>query len=133
MKIQGMKRNIYEMNYERILPFITGITENDENSKHYKSSGFMDLVVEKIGANEYSLCHYYKQNGDMMQDPEMTVRVNAAAEYVEALSFTQANMGIYQEVYTGDGRYYPRLKTELNSFLGQWLRNLKMQGFIKDN
>eukprot|EP01133_Synstelium_polycarpum_P017044 gene17044-20305_t len=40
----------------------------------------MSLTLEMVGqyietpwglANLYSLCHYYKQNGDLMQDPEM--------------------------------------------------------------
>ena len=36
-----------------------------------KSSGFMDLVVETIGRNCVSVAHYYTQNGDLIQDPEI--------------------------------------------------------------
>jgi uncharacterized protein YqiB (DUF1249 family) len=121
-----VKRSIYEINYERILPLIsTGCTY-----KRFESDGFMDLVVEKISENEYSLAHYYEQNGDLMRDPEMTVRIYPG-KAVEALTFTQDNLGIYQEVYPEPGKYVPYFKKELNCFLGIWLRNLKIQGFMK--
>jgi len=49
---------------------------------------------------------------------------------VEALTFQQDNMGIYQQVYLEDGRYViPKLKNELNDFLNYWLKNLIEQGF----
>lgn len=37
-------------------------------------------------------------------------------------------MGLYQEVYLEDGtRYRPRLRTDLDKFLWQWLQNLQEQ------
>jgi len=48
---------------------------------------------------------------------------------IEALSYQLDSMGIYQEVYLEDGRFYPRLKAELNDFLNIWLKNLIDQGF----
>jgi hypothetical protein len=33
-------------------------------------------------------------------------------------------MGIYQEVYPEPGKYYPKLKKELNAFLNDWLKNM---------
>jgi len=51
-----MKRTLYETNYERLLPLLTAL--KDTNHKHFSSDGYMDLVVEKIGPDEYSLCHY---------------------------------------------------------------------------
>jgi uncharacterized protein YqiB (DUF1249 family) len=47
---------------------------------------------------------------------------------VEALTFGQAIPPIYQRVYPEPGKVVPRLKRELNAFLGTWLRNLKAQG-----
>lgn len=119
-----MKRTIYEINYERVLPLLADFRE-------IKVPGYMPLVVQKIGENEYSIAHYYEQNGDLMWDPEMTIRVYPDLKMVEALTYTQDNLGIYQEVYPEPGKFYPRLKRELNSFLGMWLKNLKDQGFYK--
>ena len=35
---------------------------------------------------------------------------------------------VYQRIYPEPGSYYRSLRRALNSFLGQWLRNLKAQG-----
>jgi len=118
------KRTIYEINYERVLPLLA-------DYRKIQVPGYMPLVVEKIGDNEYSLAHYYEQNGDLMCDPEITIRVYPSMKMVEALTYQQDNLGIYQEVYPEPGKFYPHLKRELNSFLGMWLRNLKDQGFYK--
>ncbi len=103
-----------------------------------RAEGFMDLVVEALprcpetGAMVLSLAHYFEAHGDLCQDPEMVVRVFPPREgqpgLVEALSFQQAIPPIYQRVYPEPGKVVPRLKRELNSFLGTWLRNLKAQG-----
>jgi len=48
----------------------------------------------------------------------------------EAISFQ--NHCAYQEVSIQDGSgFYPRVRRELNSFLGTWLKNLLAQGFDK--
>ena len=119
------RRTIYETNYERIKPFITG----KQHVKLYVD-GYMPLVIERLGDNQYSLTHYYIQNGDLMKDPDMEVRIVPGFS-VEAMTYQQDNMGIYQEVYPAPGKYSPYLKKELNSFLKLWLDNLKKQGFVK--
>lgn len=98
----------------------------------------MDLVVEVLsrdratGAMVVSIAHYFSQHGDLCQDPEMEVRVfpprDGQPGLVEALSFAQAVPPIFQRVYSEPGKVVPRLKRELNSFFGIWLRNLRAQG-----
>ncbi|MCD4677830.1 MAG: DUF1249 domain-containing protein, partial [Desulfobacula sp.] len=66
-------------------------------------------------------------------DPDMEIRIIPKMKMVEALTFQQDNMGIYQQVYLEDGRYYPKLKNELNNFLNSWLKNLIEQGFCNFN
>lgn len=120
-----MRRTIYEINYERLEPLLA-------DYRKIEVKGFMPLVIEKIGENEYSLAHYYEQNGDLIQDPEMTIKIHHPEfKMVEALTFYQPAFKIYQEVYPEPGKFYPKLKKELNDFLGMWLRNLKQQGFYK--
>jgi hypothetical protein len=117
-------KTIYELNYERIYPLLA-------DYQKLSIKNYMDLVVQKIGKNEYRIAHYYEQNGDLMGDPEMTVRIDQELKTVEALTFQMDALGLYQEVYPEPGKYYPRLKKELNDFLRQWLKNLEQQGFIK--
>lgn len=102
-----------------------------------KSDGYMDLVYERLegmeghlgqGGIPISLAHYFKQNGDLCQDPEMVVLVHLERQEAEAFSFQQAIPPVYQDVYTEQGSVAPRAKKELNSFLGLWLENLENQG-----
>lgn len=62
----------------------------------------------------------------------MVVRVFPPHEdqpgHLEALTFQQANPPAYHRVYPEPGKVIPRLKRELNAFLGTWLRNLEVQG-----
>lgn len=96
---------------------------------HLKSSGFMDLVIERIGTNHYSLTHYFEQNGDLCPDPDMEIRVFPKEKMAEALSY-QDSFG-YRVVYPEPGKVDIRTKKELNQFLDMWLSNLKNQGFRK--
>ncbi len=69
--------------------------------------GIMAVHVEMIqsikGFSTYSIAHYYKQNGDMMADPEMTFVV--ALGLIFPTSFTQHNLGLYQKsmIWTDEG------------------------------
>lgn len=132
------------MIYETIFKRLTAIEIIDsegkpqfEESLKLKSGGFMDLnldfLYEEDGKYIIAMAHNYIQNGDVMADPDMEVRIIPSMRMAEALSFRQdggipINQHVYEEV---DGKImvYPRLKKELNSFLSSWLLNLKKQGF----
>jgi uncharacterized protein YqiB (DUF1249 family) len=135
-----MPRNPYAMNYARLEALMgqpLGVLRSGV-SYRLRAAGFMDLVVEVLpqcpetGAMVLSLAHYFVQEGDLCQDPEMTVRVFLPREGcpggVEALTFQQAIPPIYHQVYPEPGMVAPRLKHDLNSFLSSWLRNLTDQG-----
>ncbi len=91
----------------------------------FKQECFDDLVLETIGENEYSIAHYYTQNGDRMRDPEITFMMDETAQCIYALSYTQDNMGIYYE--TCD-RTEEQVE-DLMGFFDQWLTNIMEQGF----
>ena len=134
------RRNQYELNYARLEAVIGRPFGDLRSGRAYRlrARGFMDLVVEVLprceetGAMVLSLAHYFEQNGDLCQDPEMTVRVFAPESgrhgMVEALMFQQAIPPVYSLVYPEPGKVAPRVKKDLNSFLRFWLRNLKDQG-----
>lgn len=95
----------------------------------FSSPGFMDLSVDKLFNDIISLAHNGIQNGDVMADPDMQVRIYSANKSAEALTFQNDYMGVFQEVYPEPGKYRPRLKKELNQFLNDWLKNLIEQGY----
>ena len=134
-----MEKTIYENMFHKMVKL--GIINQDGSLKFdeylkLKSSGFMDLNIDHLSHKDtensivISIAHNYIQEGDVMADPDMEIRIIPKMKMVEALTFQQDNMGIYQQVYLEDGRYViPKLKNELNDFLNSWLKNLIEQGF----
>jgi len=116
--------NIYEKIYTKLEKI--GVF-HVESHTHLESPGFMDLVIEKLGDNHYSLTHYFEQNGDLCPDPDMEIRVHPSSKTAEALSL-QDCFG-YRCVYPEPETINIRAKAELNDFLNFWLTNLINQGF----
>ena len=132
-----MRKNIHERIYDKLekLGVISlGQRVEAEKSVIDPDGGFMDLNFDYLGISHephsynIALAHNYIQNGDVMADPDMEIRIYTNARYAEALSFQQDNVGLYQVVYPEPGKYYPKLKRELNTFLNQWLKNCIDQG-----
>ncbi|MCR5842795.1 MAG: DUF1249 domain-containing protein [Oscillospiraceae bacterium] len=124
-------------NYKMLKPFLDGLNGGDH--RRYYSGEYMPLVVEKLyedgAATVYSLTHYGEQNGDAMRDPDMELRIDHDAGTVEPLTFRNDYMGIFDQVYitrNGQKLYSPRLRTDLDCFLWQWLKNIQDQGFLKN-
>jgi hypothetical protein len=98
---------------------------------------YMDLSVDNLGSDIHnglpafriSMAHNFVQNGDLMADPDMEIRIYPYAGFVEALTYQLDSLNIYQAVYPEPGKVYPKLKKDLNRFLNQWLTNLIDQGF----
>ncbi|MCP4486584.1 MAG: hypothetical protein GY820_04580, partial [Gammaproteobacteria bacterium] len=80
--------NQYEQNYGRLEALIGQPFGDLRSDRSYRlrAKGFMDLVVEVLpqceetGAMVLSLAHYFEQNGDLCQDPEMVVRIFAPTD-----------------------------------------------------
>jgi len=94
---------------------------------------FMPLVVEKLGTHDsvttFSFCHYFKQNGDMCQDPEMLFLRHVNGSVYPAM-FQMAIPPVYEEsIMFEDGRWLcrERLQRQHTSFANTWLKNIKEQ------
>jgi Domain of unknown function (DUF6908) len=133
-----MKKMIYETMYNKLVKL--GIINQDGSLKFdeylkLKSGIFMDLNIDHLSHKDdensivISLAHNFIQNGDVMADPDMEVKIIPSMKMVEALTFQQDSTGTYQQVYLEDGRFNPTLKKDLNDFLNSWLKNLIEQGF----
>jgi hypothetical protein len=133
-----MKKIIYEIMFRKLVKL--GIINQDGSLKFdeylkLKSGIFMDLNIDHLSHKDdensivISLAHNFIQNGDVMADPDMEIRIIPSMKMVEALTFQQDSTGTYQEVYLEDGRFNPKLKNDLNDFLNHWLKNLIEQGF----
>jgi hypothetical protein len=106
-----------------------GILNNEGRMKprfmKFKAHGLMDLNVDKLSASMIAVAHNGVLNGDVMADPDVEIRVHREKEEVEALSFQNDYLGIYQQVYP-DGSNKPNIKlqNEINIFLDEWLSNI---------
>ncbi len=96
---------------------------------------YMRLAIEHIGTGPrgyqaISVAHYFEQNGDLCQDPELCFElVPQGAHFVyEPYLFQQAIPPIYQEVYERGENL--QLKRQLSTFADTWDRNLEAQGFL---
>ena len=94
----------------------------------------MALHIEYIYPHVIAMSHSYEQNGDLMRDPDMEIRIDGPEIMpgcVEALTYRLDSLGVYHEVYPELGKVDPKRKRELNAFLCQWLNNLQDQGFFE--
>ncbi len=124
---------------ERIFHKLT--TFADGESSHTidtTSLAFMPVHVERIYRSElgpvYSIAHYYKQNGDMVCDPDMTFLVADTDGRVYPLTFEQGGMS-YQvgAEITEDGGFKVRRRMQRDqaTFAGQWMVNINNQQDLK--
>ena len=135
-----MRKLIYETMYNKLDKILPGGIEkfcsDPEGYAKLKAEGFMDLNIDVInwkedgqkGTFRIALAHNFVQNGDVMADPDMEIRIHRENKMVEALTYQLDSLGIYNVVYPEPGIEYRKLKRELNSFLNTWLRNIIHQG-----
>lgn len=120
-------------NFRMIDEITGGLLKFISSPKGYlklKSAGYMDLTIERLGANEVSLTHYYLQNGDLVPDPDMQIEIDFEKHSVGAVTFQ--NSLIFQTVHLSGGEINLKLQKDLNLFLHDWLKNLKAQGFYQN-
>ena len=135
---------IYETIYkklDKLIPLGVKELQEGEGFIKLKSDAYMDLNVDCLKHKEHPkggqgghcfiivMAHNYTQNGDVMADPDMEIAIYPDMKMAEALTYQQDGLGIYQMAYPEPGLINPKLKKQLNSFLNQWLDNLKAQGF----
>lgn len=105
----------------------------------YQSSGFMDLHIEDIGnfrdllgrsAKVFSLAHYYKQNGDLMRDPDVQFGVNFEKQAIFPLSYRNDGIGFIQDVFDDNDNLVLKTEKSIGEFLLLFVSNIKDQGFL---
>lgn len=123
------KNTAAHRNYRTFVRLFPQIISGEYRYLHLESSGFEPLSVERLGANRVSIMHTFTQNGDLMYDPDIVIELDSNEETVQAVSYEQSDMGLYQEVYAGN-RINTKLQKDINSFLSDWLNNIVQQGFL---
>lgn len=97
-----------------------------------KGKAIMPLSVEKLTTYDvgtvYSFCHYFEQNGDLCQDPEMLFLLHKTCR-VYPMMFQMAIPPVYEEsVFFDNGwKVKTRLQAKHTKFANTWLKNIKNQ------
>lgn len=124
---------IYETIYKKLEKLgITDLTEYKkiENAPYMSLS--IDILEDSKEEKKIAMAHNYIQNGDVMADPDMEIKIHKEMKMAEALTYQQDGLGIFQNVYPAPDIVNTKLKGQLNRFLNQWLTNLINQGFCKE-
>ncbi len=129
MKSETVIRDIHSRIYLKLLKVIPDVFTIEESGKSVVE-GYMnlnlDILQRKPDRIIIALSHYYKQNGDMIADPDMEVAVYPQRQTAEALAYQDCYS--YRRVYVQDNAIDIKAKRDLNQFLNQWLTNLIAQG-----
>jgi hypothetical protein len=118
---------IYHTMYKKLIQIVPPELWHEGASGKSKSGGFMDLNYDYLfhdgKGHVIALSHYFEQEGDLIADPDMQIRIYPPPfEGVEALTF-QDQWG-YREVYPDPTHVDVKAKKDLNKFLNFWLTNL---------
>lgn len=131
-----MAKTLNEENFDRLNRLFEGklieFASKVGSIRKFESPCLMDLVVESTGKDFWghpliSITHYFKQNGDLVPDPELTISLLAIQEIADVMTYQDQRY--YEVVYPEPGKFVPELKKELGEFLNVWLRNIESQGF----
>jgi len=125
--------------YKRLLKIFPNLEGMDVGGyKKVANEPYMPLSMDVLADNEYgrviSIAHNFIQNGDVMADQDMQVLVSFKKQTVQAMTFQNDGMGVYQEcLFFENGKLLVRMKLlkELNRFLDTWTKNLVDQGFVE--
>ena len=113
-------------------------TASDESSSRKlgkDEGGMMALSIERIGPRMYSLAHYYKQNGDLMRDPDVELFRDEHGRWFPVTFRQDGGMPVYTVALEVDvagivGVYRRRYASQ-RDFIRLWLRNLRAQHGIR--
>ena len=129
--------------YRMLSPFLDAVKSSENRYRKFTCGAYMPLSLEDIhfvdykGRPVFSMAHYGEQYGDLMADPEMTFAVDFDAGEIWPRSYRNDFMGIDREVYrynaSGILCYSPNLRTDLDEFLWQWVKNILDQGFSPES
>ncbi len=88
----------------------------------------MPLVLEKLAYDTFAMTHYYRQNGDLVTDPEIVYLFDVEKKALVPLTHENGGLGIYQSVIE-EGEINEGLVHSLQQFSSSWLDNISVQGY----
>lgn len=118
---------------------IDGLEGTNTHRKIDNAPGtYMAVTVERVGAQRWSVAHYYEQNGDLMRDPEVVFWKGADGRYYPCEWTQDGAPGsyAYQLLIEFDdagrpARVLDRRQRTTATFCATWMANIKAQQDLK--
>lgn len=115
--------------FERIADMFPQVLEGDSEYVKFNVHGGEELHVEMNG-DVLTICQTYEQNGDLMYDPRIDLKVDYDNKKVIPLSFENSGMGVYEE-YSSE--LTPEIAKQMNDVLdfmdNTMLENIEAAGY----
>ena len=115
--------------FEHLADMFPQVLEGDSEYMKFSVNGGEDLHVEMNG-DVLTICLTYEQNGDLMYDPRIDLRVDYDNQKVIPLSFENSGMGVYEE-YSSE--LTPEIAKQMNDVLdfmdNTMLENIEAAGY----
>ena len=96
--------------------------------------GFMAVCIERLSPKRIAIAHYFEQNGDLVQDPEMVFLRSDDGNWMP-VSIQHPYMPVMDALELGDDEqitgYRKGLVRELKSFGAWWRANIVRQQGLK--
>lgn len=131
VKIRNTMEHRIFLRMRNLYPEVMQDSPTAHNYEHYESpnpgTGYEPFAIQRLtdwnnGQCLVSMMHTYEQNGDLMRDPDIVLRVDLTQQTATAISYQQDGLGIYREY--PDGSYGQR---DTNRFMLTWLKKLNDQ------
>ena len=112
-------------NYKHIMAAFPAIMSHQYSYMQFSAGESFDkLNLEWIARDELAISHTFVQNGDLMRDPEIVVKVDNDYKTVFPIEYQNDTLNLYGRYEEGDSK-----SKDCNRFLTQWLNNIDAQGY----
>lgn len=113
------RKTTAEKLYDKFTEMYPDIVSGEHDYERYGMPGdaYEPLTVEALGEDMYAFMTYYEQMGDIMRDPDFTLRLDHENKRVEMLEYQQDGVTgigtVYQNVVDENGNVDEKLRAAL--------------------
>lgn len=113
------RKTTAEKLYDKFTEMYPDIVSGEHDYERYGMPGdaYEPLTVEALGEDMYAFMTYYEQMGDIMRDPDFTIRLDHENKRVEMLEYQQDGVPgigtVYQNVVDENGNVDEKLRAAL--------------------
>jgi hypothetical protein len=125
--LSGKMADIYERIYQDLKHL--GVLEVRQYAVIHNDP-YPPLCIDRLAPDHFAIAHNRNEDGTLVPDPDMEIRVFPDKKMAEPLTYQDANGR--RIVYPEPGRVDLKTKNELTVYLGNWLKDLVEKGYHRE-